>query len=73
VTVHLVDEEVDHGPIVFQEAVEIRPDDVWETLEARIHEAEHRLLPRAVRALAEGRLRVVGRNVVVDEPVEAAT
>lgn len=73
VTVHLVDEEVDHGPIVLQEAVEIRPGDDRETLEARIHEAEHRLLPRAVRALAEGRLRVEGRAVVIAEPVEAAT
>jgi phosphoribosylglycinamide formyltransferase-1 len=75
VTVHLVDEEVDHGPIVFQEAVAVRPDDVWDTLEERIHEAEHRQLPRAVRALAEGRILVDGRKVtVVDpEPAEAPT
>jgi phosphoribosylglycinamide formyltransferase 1 len=67
VTVHLVDEEVDHGPIVFQEAVEVRDDDVWETLETRIHEVEHRLLPAAVRALVEGRLKVEGRRVHVLE------
>ena len=53
VTVHLVDEEVDHGPVVFQEAVEVRPDDDWEALEERIHEVEHRLLPAAVRALGD--------------------
>ena len=64
-TVHLVDEEVDHGPVVFQEAVEVRPDDDWDALEERIHEVEHRLLPAAVRALGEGRLVVEGRTVRV--------
>jgi phosphoribosylglycinamide formyltransferase-1 len=65
VTVHLVDEEVDHGPVVFQEAIEVLPDDDWDALEARVHEVEHRLLPAAVRALAEGRLVVNGRMVRV--------
>lgn len=65
VTVHLVDEEVDHGPIVFQEALPILPDDDWDSLEARVHEVEHRLLPAAVRALAEGRVTVEGRRVRV--------
>ena len=45
VTVHLVDEGVDTGPIVLQEAIAIRPDDDWDTLEVRVHEVEHRLLP----------------------------
>ncbi len=63
VTVHLVDEEVDHGPVVLQEAVGVRPDDDWDSLEERIHEAEHRLFPRAVRALIEGRIEVEGRVV----------
>jgi phosphoribosylglycinamide formyltransferase 1 len=68
VTVHLVDEEVDHGPIVFQEPVRVEPDDDRDALEARVHEAEHRLLPAAVRAIAEGRLVVAGRHVrVLDE------
>ena len=67
VTVHLVDEEVDHGPIVFQEPVRVEPDDDWDALEARVHEAEHRLLPAAVRAIAEGRLVVDGRRVRVLE------
>jgi phosphoribosylglycinamide formyltransferase 1 len=65
VTVHLVDEQIDHGPVVFQEAIEIAPDDDRESLEERVHEAEHRLLPAAVRALGEGRLVVEGRNVRV--------
>lgn len=68
VTVHLVDEEVDHGPILFQEPVRVEPDDDWDALEARVHEAEHRLLPAAVRAIAEGRVVVDGRRVrVLDE------
>jgi phosphoribosylglycinamide formyltransferase-1 len=63
VTVHLVDEEVDHGPIVAQEAVPVLPDDDEETLHARIQEAEHRLYPRATRWLVEGRLKVEDRRV----------
>lgn len=65
VTVFLVDEGVDTGPIVLQEAIEVRPDDDRSSLEARILEAEHRLLPRAVRALAEGRIVVDGRHVTI--------
>jgi phosphoribosylglycinamide formyltransferase-1 len=67
VTVHFVDEGIDSGPIVLQEAVDVRDDDDWESLEPRIHEVEHRLLPRAVRALLEDRLLVEGRHVRVQE------
>jgi phosphoribosylglycinamide formyltransferase 1 len=66
VTVHLVDHEVDHGPIVLQEAVVVHDDDDWDSLEARIHEVEHRLLPRAARALLDGRLSVQGRVVLIE-------
>jgi len=67
VTVHFVDEEVDHGPIVLQEAVAIEPGDDEGSLHARIHEVEHRLYPRAVKLLVEGRVRIQGRTVVVEE------
>ncbi|MEO8476435.1 MAG: phosphoribosylglycinamide formyltransferase [Actinomycetota bacterium] len=67
VTVHLVDEEVDHGPIVLQEAIDVRDDDTWETLEPRVHAVEHRLLPAAVRALLADRLVVEGRSVRIIE------
>jgi phosphoribosylglycinamide formyltransferase-1 len=67
VTVHLVDAGVDTGPIVVQEAIEIRPDDDWDTLEIRVHEVEHRLLPRAVRALLEDRLVIHDRLVEIKE------
>jgi phosphoribosylglycinamide formyltransferase 1 len=64
-TVHFVDEEVDHGPIVLQEAVPIREDDDEASLHARIQEVEHRLYPRAVRLWLEGRLGLEGRMVRV--------
>jgi phosphoribosylglycinamide formyltransferase-1 len=65
-TVHLVDEGLDSGAIVAQEAVPVRSDDTTESLAARILEAEHRLYPQAVRLLLEGRCRVEGRRVLVE-------
>jgi len=67
VTVHLVDAGVDTGPVVLQEAIAIRPDDDWDLLEPRVHEVEHRLLPRAVRALLEDRLVIHDRVVEIRE------
>ena len=55
-TVHFVDEGVDSGPIVLQEAVEVREGDTAETLHARIQQVEHRLLPEAVRLFLDGKL-----------------
>jgi phosphoribosylglycinamide formyltransferase-1 len=66
VTVFLVDEGVDTGPVVLQEAIAVRDDDDWDALEARVHEVEHRLLPAALRALLAGGLRVDGRTVTVE-------
>jgi phosphoribosylglycinamide formyltransferase-1 len=63
VTVHLVDEEMDHGPIILQQAVPIRETDTLETLEKRIHAAEHRLYPKAIKLFVEGKLKVTGRKV----------
>jgi phosphoribosylglycinamide formyltransferase 1 len=62
-TVHFVDEQVDHGPIVLQEAVEVREDDDAGSLHRRIKTVEHRLLPEAVALFCAGRLRVDGRYV----------
>ncbi|HEV3475275.1 MAG TPA: phosphoribosylglycinamide formyltransferase [Actinomycetota bacterium] len=66
-TVHLVDEEVDHGPIVAQEVVPILEDDDESSLHARIQEAEHRMYPASLRLLLEGRLRIEGRRVLVGD------
>jgi len=64
-TVHFVDEGVDTGPIVVQDAVPVLPDDTEETLSARILEVEHRLYPAAIRLFAEGRLQISGRRVEI--------
>jgi len=64
-TVHLVDEALDSGPIVLQEAVRVEDDDTPETLAARILEAEHRIYPKAVRLLLEGRCHIDDRRVIV--------
>jgi phosphoribosylaminoimidazolecarboxamide formyltransferase / IMP cyclohydrolase len=68
VTVHLVDATLDGGPIVAQEAVPVLPDDTEETLLARIHPVEHRLLPMAVAALLAGAVAVApgARRAAVD-------
>jgi phosphoribosylglycinamide formyltransferase 1 len=63
VTVHFATEDLDAGPILAQEAVVIAEDDTVETLEAKIHEVEHRIYPAALQLLAEGRVEVVGRRV----------
>jgi phosphoribosylglycinamide formyltransferase-1 len=65
-TVHLVDEGLDSGAIVAQEAVPVRSDDTAESLAARILETEHRLYPRAARLLLDGRCRFEGRRVLVE-------
>jgi phosphoribosylglycinamide formyltransferase-1 len=62
-TVHFVDADYDHGPIILQEAVEVRDDDTPETLAARVQAVERRLVPGAVRLFAQGRLAVEGRRV----------
>ncbi|HXW25194.1 MAG TPA: phosphoribosylglycinamide formyltransferase [Xanthobacteraceae bacterium] len=59
-SVHLVAADVDSGPIVAQEAVEVREGDTVETLSARVLEIEHRLYPRALKLLAQGRVQVAG-------------
>jgi phosphoribosylglycinamide formyltransferase-1 len=63
VTVHFASEVFDEGPILMQEAVRIEEDETVESLEARIHEVEHRLYPAALQLIAEGRVRFEGRRV----------
>ena len=66
VTVHLVDDTLDGGPILLQEAVPILPGDDEAALATQIHAAEHRLLPRAIALLASGAVEVEGRKARVD-------
>ena len=65
VTVHFVDERMDHGPIVLQAAVKIEENDTLESLEAKIHKIEHRLYPEAIRLFVEGRLNIEARKVKI--------
>jgi phosphoribosylglycinamide formyltransferase-1 len=65
-TVHFVDEGVDTGPIVLQEAVPVLDGDTEASLSERILAAEHRIYPEAIRLFAAGRLRIVGRHVLAD-------
>ena len=65
VTVHVVDEELDHGPIVLQATVPVADDDTPETLAARILQEEHRLYPEAIGLMLGGRIARHGRRLVV--------
>jgi phosphoribosylglycinamide formyltransferase-1 len=66
-SVHIIDTELDHGPILFQHAVEVRPDDTLESLTERVHLAEYVVYPKALRWWAvQDRIRFSGRCVLID-------
>ena len=68
-TIHFATPDVDAGPVIFQETVEVRSDDSEESLHERIKEVEQRLYPEAIRLFAEGRLKVEGQRVhILPEP-----
>lgn len=58
ITVHFANEDYDKGPIIAQRAVEVREDDTLDSLEERIHEAEHALYPEVISWLAAGRVQI---------------
>ena len=64
-TVHFVDEGVDTGPIIVQETVKIKNDDTEETLSKRILTKEHKAYVKAVKLVAEKKIKMVGRNVKI--------
>ena len=68
-TVHFVDAGMDTGPIIIQAVVPVRDDDTPDTLAARVLREEHRIFPQALQYLAEGRLRLDRRRVVLDPPL----
>ncbi|MFC1709065.1 phosphoribosylglycinamide formyltransferase [Candidatus Omnitrophota bacterium] len=63
VTVHFVDDKMDHGPIILQEAVPIKKNDSLNSLEERIHRVEHKLYYKAIGLIANKKLKIVGRKV----------
>jgi len=69
VTIHFVDDKMDHGPIIFQQAFRITPKETLKSLQARIHKVEHQIFPKAIALFAEDRLRITGRSVqILDKP-----
>ena len=67
VTVHFVDDELDHGPIILQESVPVREGDTLKSLEEKIHKTEHKLYPKAIGLFIEGKLKVEDRKVRIKE------
>lgn len=65
-TIHIVDEDVDHGPIIYQMPVPVKRNDTHESLKARIQRAEYRAYPRAIKMFIEGNPEVVGRKIVFE-------
>jgi phosphoribosylglycinamide formyltransferase-1 len=63
-TVHFVDENLDHGPIIVQKAVPVEEDDDYHALAARILEQEHKAYSEAIRIVLEGNWQIIGRRVV---------
>ncbi len=64
-TVHFVDNQYDHGPVILQKAVPVVHNDTADVLAARVFEAECEALPEALQLIAEGRVTVAGRIVHV--------
>jgi len=62
-TVHFVDDGVDSGPIIVQAIVKVKDDDTEETLAKRILSKEHKAYVKAVKLIAENKIKVVGRKV----------
>jgi phosphoribosylglycinamide formyltransferase-1 len=66
-TVHFVDENLDTGPIILQEAVPVYDNDTEESLHQRIHSVEHRLYPKAIQLFVQGKLSLEGRRCIIHE------
>jgi len=64
-TVHFVDEEYDHGPIILQEAIRVHDDDTPESLSEKVLAVEHDIYSRAIKLFADRRLEIDGRRVYV--------
>lgn len=64
-TVHFVNEKADEGPIILQKTVNVNDDDTKETIQNKVLEVEHELLPMAVKLYCENRLKIVGRKVII--------
>ena len=68
-TVHVVDEQYDHGAIILQKSVPVAPDDTPETLAARVSAIEHEIYPEAIRLFAEGKVKIEEQHVEIESHV----
>ena len=69
VTIHFVDDKMDHGPIILQQAFRVDKKETLKSLEARIHKVEHQIYPKAIALFVDGRLKIIGRKVqILDKP-----
>jgi len=69
VTIHFVDDMMDHGPIIMQQSFKVSENETLASLEERVHKVEHQIFPKAIALYAEGRLKVKGRKVkILDNP-----
>ncbi len=66
-TVHFADEGVDTGPIIIQSVVPVYDEDTEESLQKRILKEEHRIYPKAIQLIAEGKVEIEGRKVKIRE------
>jgi phosphoribosylglycinamide formyltransferase-1 len=69
-TVHLVDEKVDHGPILYQVPVRVKENDTYESLKARVQQAEFRAYPRAIKMFLDKGPKIVGRKLLLEKNQE---
>lgn len=65
-TIHIVDEDVDHGPIIYQVPVRVKENDTYEELKARVQRAEYKAYPKAIKMFIEGNPKIVGRKLIFD-------
>lgn len=63
VTIHLIDEGIDTGPIVAQQSIEVFPGETIEQLTARIHQIEHHLLPKVIDWFVKNQVQILGRSI----------
>ncbi len=71
-TVHFVDAEYDHGPIILQEALHVLEEDTVESLASRVQALERELVARSIQLFARGRLEIIGQRVRILPPPDAA-
>jgi len=65
VTVHFVDEAMDHGPIILQREVRVSESDTLKSLEEKIHKVEHALYPQAIKLITQGKVKLKGRKAMI--------